>query len=298
MFSFIRFKVFLLCAGFLLLSACGGGGGGSTVMAPMTPAPQPRPPAQPAPLPTSAGLRAMLHAIQQQADSVVATDSVVAPGGRLQYVCDFTQCTNTVNGVPLTITATDAPIYLHPVDAPQYDNIFRTPQGIVMAGIDSADLSAYGLGGWLNFSHFTTVVNEIRDPARPGAIAGIGLQAYSLGDATGTTPVSGSAVWEGRMVGAYNPDDHVGVGANVVGEARMTFDFANTDLDLALTNVQSRRRSHANMYWQNVPVRQGRFGVGGDTNSLQGQFYGPNHEEAGGVFERNQIIGAFGAIRQ
>ena len=33
-------------------------------------------------------------------------------------------------------------------------------------------------------------------------------------------------------------------------------------------------------------------------NGLDGRFYGPNHEEAGGVFERDRIIGAFSLTRQ
>ena len=33
-------------------------------------------------------------------------------------------------------------------------------------------------------------------------------------------------------------------------------------------------------------------------NGLDGRFYGPNHEEAGGVFERNQIAGGFTLVRQ
>ena len=49
------------------------------------------------------------------------------------------------------------------------------------------------------------------------------------------------------------------------------------------------------MTWENLPVRNGRFGEGFDDPTIEGRFYGPNHEEVGGIFERNQIIGAFGA---
>ena len=34
------------------------------------------------------------------------------------------------------------------------------------------------------------------------------------------------------------------------------------------------------------------------SDRISGQFYGPNHEEVGGVFERNMIVGAFGAKRE
>ena len=33
-------------------------------------------------------------------------------------------------------------------------------------------------------------------------------------------------------------------------------------------------------------------------SDIKATFYGPNHEEVGGVFERDNIVGAFGAKRQ
>lgn len=57
-------------------------------------------------------------------------------------------------------------------------------------------------------------------------------------------------------------------------------------------------RTYAPMTWDDVPVLGGRFSDGTGSNSLEGTFYGDNHEEVGGIFERNQIIGAFGASRQ
>ena len=41
-------------------------------------------------------------------------------------------------------------------------------------------------------------------------------------------------------------------------------------------------------------MRNGSFRASG----LDGRFYGPNHEEAGGVFERSGITGAFSLARQ
>jgi hypothetical protein len=52
------------------------------------------------------------------------------------------------------------------------------------------------------------------------------------------------------------------------------------------------------MNWQDIPLASGSFQSGSGRNQISGQFYGPNHEEVGGVFERNQVIGAFGAKRE
>ena len=76
-----------------------------------------------------------------------------------------------------------------------------------------------------------------------------------------------------------------------------TFDFADQTLDVNLTNV-SGPGTYADMSWNGLAVQNGLFGGGTDSNSLSGSFYGANHEEVGGVFERNQLIGAFGANRQ
>ena len=46
--------------------------------------------------------------------------------------------------------------------------------------------------------------------------------------------------------------------------------------------------------WSGVPMRNGSFQASG----LDGRFYGPSHEEAGGVFERGGIVGAFSLNRQ
>ena len=52
------------------------------------------------------------------------------------------------------------------------------------------------------------------------------------------------------------------------------------------------------MTWENLAVRDGRFGGGFDDPTIEGRFYGPNHEEVGGIFQRNRIVGAFGAQRE
>ena len=47
----------------------------------------------------------------------------------------------------------------------------------------------------------------------------------------------------------------------------------------------------APMSCRNMPIRGGTFSGSG----IEGRFYGPNHEEVAGVFERNRLVGAFGA---
>ena len=119
--------------------------------------------------------------------------------------------------------------------------------------------------------------------------------AASVGVESGSNPVSGSATWTGAMVGRVRvPHDAEQPGALVLGDSRLTFDFQMNDIDVAFTDIRSDDgTSYADLTWDNIPTENGRFGFEG----VQGSFYGPHHEEVGGVFERNQIIGAFGASR-
>ena len=75
------------------------------------------------------------------------------------------------------------------------------------------------------------------------------------------------------------------------GQAAIDVDF--TDV-LDLETLEQRR----DMAWDNLPVRNGAFRAGTDSNSIHGRFYGSRHQEVGGVFERNRISGSFGATRR
>ena len=50
------------------------------------------------------------------------------------------------------------------------------------------------------------------------------------------------------------------------------------------------------MNWTGIAVTGGAFAAA-SSGTIEGRFYGPDHEEVGGVFERNEILGAFGAAR-
>lgn len=82
----------------------------------------------------------------------------------------------------------------------------------------------------------------------------------------------------------------------VQGDARVTADFADMDLDVALTGIAGMESGDAydDMTWEGVAMRDGAF----ETPTLSGRFFGPDHEEVGGVFDRDGIVGAFGATRE
>ena len=121
---------------------------------------------------------------------------------------------------------------------------------------------------------------------------------------------TGSATWTGNMLAVFRPPetplveiDHVVVG----GGAEITLlDLQDPAIDVVLTP-----RSMPAMSWKTIPVMEdGDFhqelavttdapwpGPPNRASYIRGEFYGPNAEEVGGVFERAGLIGAFGAER-
>lgn len=146
------------------------------------------------------------------------------------------------------------------------------------------------LGGWMDYNFFTVNLWEF------DRVGWRLWNAASVGVKSGSNPVSGSAIWTGAMVGrAHDPRDVERPLATVMGDARLIFDFVQNDIDVALTGIQAEDgTAYPDIAADNLAVQDGVFGGGG----FQGSFYGPNHEEVGGLFERNQIVGAFGATRQ
>jgi len=87
------------------------------------------------------------------------------------------------------------------------------------------------------------------------------------------------------------------------GDARLVYSMAGQDIDATFSNIVNldRQASHSvtTVRFDGVPVgTDGTYGGGGVGNRIHGAFFGPNHEETGGVFEASGIVGAYGAKRQ
>ena len=113
----------------------------------------------------------------------------------------------------------------------------------------------------------------------------------SLGTEPGTNPVSGAATWRGAAVGfEFLPG---GPGDAIAGDAALRVDFGRATLDLELTGLAGAAGTtgvrRPDIVWREVPMVRRAFRA----NGLDGRFYGTNHQEAGGVFERNRIAGGF-----
>ena len=125
------------------------------------------------------------------------------------------------------------------------------------------------------------------------------FSANSGGRLSGSNPVgtTGTATWRGTMLGES--------GDNFLsGDSTLVYDFSAATVDVRLSNMRALRttQTYSDLVWDSLTVLNGAFGTALSgrisEGSLTGSFYGPNHEEAGGVFDRNQITGAFGAKRE
>lgn len=158
-------------------------------------------------------------------------------------------------------------------------------------------------GGWLTYSAFE--VGVFADPSFASSQVSAAM-TLSYGDDTRSNPSESAgmtATWTGVMAGvdmsAANRENFIH------GEAMATVDFVNSDMDLTFENLvdlndadRNSALNGMNWTWENLSLTDGAFQSGSDTDQVEGQFYGPNHEEVGGTFERNQVLGAFVAKRQ
>ena len=189
------------------------------------------------------------------------------------------------------------------------------------------------LAGWMDHSFF--LIETPRRGVPPGGTARDHryYRAYSAGNATGTDPdLSGGAAarWSGVMWGLLmtNPDQSE-PDAFVRGDATVTVSSLQGNADfmvnVAFTNIRHEATGARieDLRWRDLPLRSGSFGispVNADaaeisrhpaSQGISGRFYGPNHEEAGGLFGRREVSldahaaagvraevsGAFGARR-
>ena len=142
-------------------------------------------------------------------------------------------------------------------------------------------------GGWLEHGMFAMTDSF---GGGPGSVA------VSFGSSFGTVPSwFGGATWTGAMFGM-----DAGTGERVEGEAKIDVDdFADADVDIALTGIVGvNGGTWAALRWENVPLDAGGFRASDASGFVAGLLYGPDHEEVGGVFERDRLLGAFGATLQ
>ncbi len=112
------------------------------------------------------------------------------------------------------------------------------------------------------------------------------------GTPSGHNPVSGSAIWSGK-VRAFDRRPDAGQ-MPVSGNARLEVDFDDTTVDIDFTDFEA---GHDDMSWQALRIRNGAFRDTQGLATIAGAFYGTEHQGAAGKFDRDHLQGVFGAVR-
>ena len=116
--------------------------------------------------------------------------------------------------------------------------------------------------------------------------------AFAMGDTTGRDPTGiGNATWEGIVEAASTRTFERRTGTVQILMSDLSQPRASVDIEVDGFRVGPTE-------WSNLMLDgTGEFGHGtvADGNFLQGNFHGPDHEEAYGVFDTQNYTGAFGA---
>ncbi len=212
--------------------------------------------------------------------SILASDAVVFVFGvptQAMTSCNLATCTLDVAGSSTTISAAE----LLPGDQSE------GPIASYTVADDGTEFA--GLGHWLQESGFVVAVGGTVPVAEI-------LMAVSIAEhfpATNPRPLDGGATWRGFMSAI---DVSTAPAAALTGNATISpQDFDDPSIDILFNRIREAGTNAArpDITWNGIEVRNGAFSAG----KISGRFYGDIHHEAGGVFERNRITGAFGAKR-
>ena len=305
----------LAAASLALLAACGGGGGGGVSVGELADGWRP-------PLETVADQDERALAILPEVDSefISSTYSEHSDAGRRAV---RHRCAGTRTGCAGSDLAEDpdaAPVTRVPADGQLAVTGTRTPfllrNGVTLVGTVSSgsrvspedravsfETRTTHLGAWMDHSRFGSrqISAESFSPSYYGDRINYG---YAYGDLTRSAPAA-SATWRGVMVGGQASGGGVGLdGHMLVGNAELVFDMESATLDArfsGIVNADRRDEPHSvtGVSFSGVPVDgTGIFRQGGDDSRIQGGFYGPDHAETVGVFEKAGIVASFGAKRE
>ena len=286
-------KILAAVAAALMLSACGGGGGSSSGdsdgqqpvvnISPIIAATG----GDPLNL-SSSQIKAELRPILSGADTLLATDVHFVGGGRYAGVtCQGSTCSALGSTIYISDFDVDSATY----EAVMTRHGVKIAQGTGSASVGEGTETYLLYGGWLEHSAFLVEADIYEEGGETRG--GIAYGTF-FGDATGSAPVAGSAIWRGVMVAGEMLRQEA-----MQGDATLTADFAASNIDVAFTNIHEvdTGAARASIRFADVPMTGDGFASRAN-GRIEGKFYGPGHAEAGGIFERGHTIGAFGAKRQ
>ncbi|MDE0206697.1 MAG: hypothetical protein OXP66_11800 [Candidatus Tectomicrobia bacterium] len=117
-------------------------------------------------------------------------------------------------------------------------------------------------------------------------------QGRIAGTPSGSNPLPGTAVWSGE-VRAFDTNS-ADLWEPVAGDARLRVNFATATVDADFTDFEG---GHRDMSWRSLLLSSGAFSGVQGAATIEGAFYGSDHQGAAGTFSRDRLQGVFGAVR-
>ena len=183
----------------------------------------------------------------------------------------------------------------------------------VLGKNDNTEVLSYG--GWLEHHFFGVQANFDGNTEDPVQIA---VLSYTFGNASGTNPDdSGSGTWNGVAVGLNTAEKFAERNLLTADVTISIADFLNPTVDILFDSIRDLRTGDPftvngltipSVDWEDLDLTDGSFSeqlgdhddpldLADPLKRINGQFYGPGHEEVGGVFEYATVVGSFGAKR-
>ena len=167
-------------------------------------------------------------------------------------------------------------------------------QGRAAGRLEDTSYEFLNYGGWLTNSAFG-VQFEMADGSGNNDLSYLTAYSFGVREKSNPSVTSGRTIWDGVAVGASEQ-----TGDFVQGrvQVEIAIDAPNTISAIRFTEIHNLiTNTPINSFiWSAIGITGGTFES--DDSNLQGAFYGTGHTEVGGTFNRNNIIGAFGATRQ
>ena len=157
---------------------------------------------------------------------------------------------------------------------------------------DGTHLTFQTYGGWITDSAFGVELLDVTE----GAITINRFASFSFGNASGSNPTADLVQYVGAMTGVDTRTDEL-----IQGDAIASFKIKNPNI---LDSVIFQSIANLNggsvvnfMDFRDIPLaNDGTFES--SNGDIKGTFYGTDHEGIGGIFDKDNILGAFGAIRR
>ena len=182
----------------------------------------------------------------------------------------------------------------------------------IIGNSDSTEVLTYG--GWLDHHYFgvqATFDGNTEDPSQ------VAVFSFTFGDASGSNPDSGSGAWNGVAIGVNLLERFEDRSLLTADVTISIADFMNPMVDVLFDSIRDLRTGDPlvvsgltveSVDWAGLDLTDGSFAQElGDVDDplnlseprkrIAGHFYGPGHEEVGGIFEYASVVGSFGAKR-